>query len=298
MTVGADAAVVTDAANVTVMNGNDVTISDIHNDLTTFDVTAKGAVELASVSDIEGTVTADTFGTVTADTFIIDSAENATFETTVANLSVNGVKGVADIMESDDVNMLSGSMPGMLYVTADGDIVLGNETVIAGGVSLTGIQIVVDGDATVAADQVDVEFNGPVTGNGTLTATADNTVRFSDDIAQDGRLDVFVRGDVAEFRGDVEVGFIDVAAVSQALFEHTLTATETDPYVTTDATNHAIRVSGDQVFFKDDVTATAENSKIQVVADELMLGGDVPAKPSSWSSKATPNCTATSTRTA
>ena len=59
-----------------------------------------------------------------------------------------------------------------------------------------------------------------------------------------------VRGDVAEFRGDVKAGFIDVTTISQAQFLGTVTATAIDPYVTTDKTNHAIRVSGDTRFFR------------------------------------------------
>ena len=122
--------------------------------------------------------------------------------------------------------------------------------------------IVVDEAAQVTATKNDIAFAGDVTGSGTLTATADNTVDFGGAVS--GDLNVYVRADVAEFDGAVEVGFIDVAAVSQAQFESTLTATASDP---TKATTHSIRVSGDQVFFKDDVTATAEGSKIQVVAD-------------------------------
>ena len=210
-------------------------------------------------------------GTVTADTFIIDAAQNATFDTTVANLSVNGVMDQATIINDGDLNLLSGTTPGYLDVMAD-TITLADSDVVAGNAILTAESIIVDGAAQVTATKNDIAFVGDVTGNGTLTATADNTVGFMGDVTQDGRLDLAVRGDVAEFNGAVEVGFIDVATVSQAQFESTLTATESDP---TNVTNHSIRIYGGQVFLKDDVTATAEGSKIQIVADELMLGGDV-----------------------
>ena len=190
VTVGADAAVATDATNVTVSNGNDVTISDVHTAATTFDVTAKGVVELSSVSDIDGTVTADKF--------IISGAESATFGTTVANLSVNDVNGAATIDNSTDLNLLDGTTKGLLDVTADGTITLPASTVTAGAVSLTADGIVIDGEAQVTATTDDIEFYAPITGAGKLTAAANDMVHFYETVTQNGeeddtRLDLDVR---------------------------------------------------------------------------------------------------------
>ena len=211
VTVEADNATVTTIApEVVVTDSGDVSIIDKYaDDVTTVTATATETLTLTSVGDVEGTVEADTF--------IIMGAQNATFETTVINASVNGVLGTATIANSTDLNLLSGDTQGYLDITADGVIAMTDADVTAGDIMLTADEIIVNGDTQITAALNNAEFFAPITGAGKLTVAANNTARFNETVTQNGeeddtRMDIDVRADKAEFLGEVNGGIIDVSA--------------------------------------------------------------------------------------
>ncbi|MBP5673726.1 MAG: filamentous hemagglutinin N-terminal domain-containing protein [Victivallales bacterium] len=196
------------AYEVTVKNGGDVTLNDVNADLTTMTIDATGKVVLTSVSDMDGDITADTLD--------IEGAQNASFTTKIANLTVNNVSGQADITNEGDLNILQSALNGELSVAAD-NIKIDSTTVTAGAIVLQGGTIAMD-NAIVAATSGSAEFTGDITSEGQLIVSADQAVIFNGTLT--GGDDVRVIADQLELFGDsytVEKGTLDIAGVRETV---------------------------------------------------------------------------------
>ncbi len=234
ITVGQDLAVFVNAPSVIVTKGADVALNDVHGD-TEMSIEANGAVALTSTGDI--------YGSVIAETLAINGANNAVFETEVANVAVNGVTGQAAITNTGALNVLDSILPGSLAIYGDEDITIADATIQAKEVELSAdLNLNLENAAVIAAANFSASATD-ITAEGDNAVAAGKNADFAAAIAGEGNL--AVNAEIATFEDTVEIGGLDIVA-DTTIFAGEVTAAE------------SVVVSGDQVVLNADVTAGDE----------------------------------------
>ena len=231
ITIGQDLAVFVNAPSVIVTKGTDVALNDVHGD-TEMSIEANGAVALTSTGDI--------YGSVIAETLAINGANNAVFETEVANVAVNGVTGQAAITNTGALNVLDSILPGSLAIYGDEDITIADATIQAKEVELSAdLNLNLENAAVIAAANFSASATD-ITAEGDNAVAAGKNADFAAAIAGEGNL--AVNAEIATFEDTVEIGGLDIVA-DTTIFAGEVTAAE------------SVVVSGDQLVLSADVVA-------------------------------------------